>query len=394
MDYILNDSNSVYIKKKFSDSRNGKEKEQIYKLNTDIRFNKKKTKKKQVIYKSIDIPVTFDSSLRDNSTPVVDQESCGCCFAISSSTCISDVFVFGMNMSFNPDLSAMYILSSINVSSNKKCDGGNPYDILEFIESNGISTNICVSYHNACLNNPYCNGSSKDQTNLDKMIPSNGCCNNKTKHYLYYIKNLRVETDVNQIKTHIYQYGCAIGGFTVYENFQDSANNKFSDTDGIYFDKGTDMNETPKGYHAICIVGWGEKNNIKYWICRNSWGKDWGDNGYFKYAMYDKGINERNALEKIYTTDDGDVGGIILFEPNGAKRFDNPPLSNCIFLNELTDQDRKVLQKYYDTDETSPTDKTGKTISEPQFNTTNYSIYVGIAVGVLCLFIIIYLYNK
>ena len=32
--------------------------------------------------------------------------------------------------------------------------------------------------------------------------------------------------------------------------------------------------------HAIEIVGWGEENNIKYWIITNSWDEEWGENGY------------------------------------------------------------------------------------------------------------------
>jgi hypothetical protein len=34
--------------------------------------------------------------------------------------------------------------------------------------------------------------------------------------------------------------------------------------------------------HSVVIMGWGEENNIPYWIVRNSWGNNWGDKGYFK----------------------------------------------------------------------------------------------------------------
>ena len=390
MNDILKSDQSIYIKQKMSTSKDSHQTNKIYKLNTDIRWSKK-GKKKTPKYEAIELPSSYDSSVYKDSTSVVDQESCGCCFAISTSTCISDVFLFGLNMSFNPEISAMYILSSINLDSNKKCNGGNPYDTLEYIEKNGITTNVCVSYETACLNNSYCNGSTKDDSELSKMIPTKGCCNNKIVHYLYYIKNLSVESDINLIKTHIYKYGCAIGGFTVYQSFQIDAENRFSDTNGIYIDKGTDMNEKPTGYHAICIVGWGIQNGINYWVCRNSWGKDWGDNGYFKYAMYDKGINERNALEKVYHKDEGDIGGIILFEPNGAKRFD-AELSNCIFLNELKENDKNVLKKYYDTNENDPKDKNGKTISEPILNESS-SVYIYIIVISVIIIIILSIYN-
>lgn len=34
--------------------------------------------------------------------------------------------------------------------------------------------------------------------------------------------------------------------------------------------------------HAVVIDGWGEENGVKYWWIRNSWGKEWGIDGYFK----------------------------------------------------------------------------------------------------------------
>jgi cathepsin B len=39
------------------------------------------------------------------------------------------------------------------------------------------------------------------------------------------------------------------------------------------------------GGHAIKVIGWGREGDTEYWICANSWGETWGENGFFKIAM-------------------------------------------------------------------------------------------------------------
>ncbi|XP_013920798.1 PREDICTED: tubulointerstitial nephritis antigen-like [Thamnophis sirtalis] len=48
------------------------------------------------------------------------------------------------------------------------------------------------------------------------------------------------------------------------------------------------------GTHSVKITGWGEEqkpdgSKWKYWIAANSWGKAWGEHGYFRIA---RGTNE------------------------------------------------------------------------------------------------------
>lgn len=42
--------------------------------------------------------------------------------------------------------------------------------------------------------------------------------------------------------------------------------------------------------HAVSLVGFGEQDDgTKYWVIRNSWGEDWGENGYAKIMRKEDG---------------------------------------------------------------------------------------------------------
>jgi len=41
--------------------------------------------------------------------------------------------------------------------------------------------------------------------------------------------------------------------------------------------------------HAVVAVGYGVEDGIEYFLVRNSWAADWGENGYVKIAYTETG---------------------------------------------------------------------------------------------------------
>ena len=107
-------------------------------------------------------------------------------------------------------------------------------------------------------------------------------------------------TDNDEIKKAILNYGAVGTGMYYYSSYMNN-NNAYYCWYSTY------------GNHAVTIVGWDDnfsRDNFRYggtiagdgaWIVRNSWGPNWGNDGYFYVSYYDADFARPGVEASAYT---------------------------------------------------------------------------------------------
>ncbi|XP_026728069.1 uncharacterized peptidase C1-like protein F26E4.3 [Trichoplusia ni] len=238
--------------------------------------------------KEIAYPPQFDARThwKDYISPIVDQGWCGSDWAVSLATIVSDRFAIQSNGAEKVILSPQTLLSC-NVRYQQGCRGGNIDTAWIFAKNHGLVDEECFPYEAKITRCPFNKRGSLVTDGCRPIVPQ------RTSRY-------KVGPPGRLIKEHDIMYDIMQSGpvqavMTVYQDF-------FHYRDGIYRRTRFGNNEL-KGLHSVRIVGWGEENGQKYWIVANSWGTEWGENGYFRIA---RGENESD-IERFVVTVLSDV---------------------------------------------------------------------------------------
>ncbi len=201
------------------------------------------------------LPDSINWSEDNIVTPVKNQGNCGSCWTFSATGAMEGAYALysGKLESF----SEQQLLDC--VKKDFGCGGGEMVDAFEYVSKEPVCTEQEDPYKGK---NEYCKTCSSP-------VKFSGC---------------KIVEENNQLalKEAVAMYGPISVGIqanqSIFRNYKG----------GIIQDRSCGSNID----HGVLVVGYGEDNGIKYWLVKNSWGEEWGENGYVRIMREDS----RNAI--------------------------------------------------------------------------------------------------
>lgn len=262
-------------------------KKEVVKLSNDISFKYDVSRIKEIINK-YNFPEDYNFIEEENITAVIkNQEACGSCWSFASTTALSYRF---KKKNITVDLSPQEPISCFHPTCSIGVSGIGAH--LNLVK-NGTVTEECMPY----------------TSNMGKVEECSSKCKGSSEKKKYYSKNAYIIEPKNDeenyydyiaiIMDQLINYGPVVSAITAYEDFMPG---KFD----IYSYDGVSSN---LGGHAIVIFGYGHYNDKYYWLIQNSYGEEWGNNGFAKIEFGQVGVetvsfSEPNIIEESLETKD------------------------------------------------------------------------------------------
>ncbi|XP_017309833.1 tubulointerstitial nephritis antigen-like [Ictalurus punctatus] len=224
----------------------------------------------------------------------LDQGNCAASWAFSTAAVASDRISIQSMGTMTPQLSPQNLISC-DTRNQGGCAGGRIDGAWWYLRRRGVVTEECYPFNppqqtpaevSRCMMQSRSVGRGKRQATA--RCPNTHNYNNEiyqsTPPY-------RLSSNEKEIMKEIMDNGPVQAILEVHEDF-------FVYKSGIYRHIDVNVHKAAQyrkhGTHSVRIIGWGEERDYngethKYWIAANSWGKNWGEDGYFRIA---RGENE------------------------------------------------------------------------------------------------------
>lgn len=198
---------------------------------------------------------------------VITQGDCGSCYGISTVRMLSARNRVRSGNPSEPEFSINFPLYCSEY--NQGCDGGYGFLQTKWSEDVGLVPETCAPY-----------------TQSGTCSMQGGCDLGSKRHRAtnhHYVGGFYGGSEHVQIKQELVAGGPMVLSFEPKEDFMYYKG-------GVYKSGPNQIHqEWEQVDHAVLLIGYGNDNGNKYWLLQNSWGTDWGEDGYFRMA---RGIDE------------------------------------------------------------------------------------------------------
>mmetsp|Transcript_112768 Transcript_112768/g.318788 ORF Transcript_112768/g.318788 Transcript_112768/m.318788 type:complete len:586 (-) Transcript_112768:159-1916(-) len=195
--------------------------------------------------------------------PVVQQGDCGSCYTISTVHMLTSRNRIRRGDTSEPAFSVSFPLYCSEY--NQGCDGGYGFLQSKWAEDIGLIPESCAPFSEgggACEVSPDCDLGSRRYR--------------ATAHH--YVGGFYGGSDEALIREELTNNGPIVLSFEPKEDFMYYK-------EGIYQSAPNKIHqEWEQVDHAVLAVGYGVERGQPYWVLQNSWGNDWGEDGYFRMA--------------------------------------------------------------------------------------------------------------